>query len=223
LPKKIFVHGFITVDGQKMSKSLGNVIDPFELVEKYSSAGSPQVGTDAVRYFLLREIPSAEDGDFTYEKFEQRYNSDLANGVGNLLSRVRVMADNLKIKKLEIDLKFKIKNLKLKNKIRETKSSYKKNLENFRFNETLRAIWDLISFCDKYIEKERPWEDENYELRIKNQGVINDLLVALDNIAELLQPFLPETSDRIIKEIARDKKTGKFKNKKGKLLFPKLN
>ncbi len=70
LPKNIFVHGFITSDGQKMSKSFGNIIDPFELVKKY--------GADAVRYFLLREIPPSEDGDFTYEKFEERYNADLA-------------------------------------------------------------------------------------------------------------------------------------------------
>jgi methionyl-tRNA synthetase len=78
-PRTIFVHGFINVAGQKMSKSLGNVIDPFELVKKY--------GVDAVRYFLLREIPSVEDGDFTYEKFETRYNADLAGGIGNLVAR----------------------------------------------------------------------------------------------------------------------------------------
>lgn len=201
LPKKIFVHGFITVDGEKMSKSLGNVIDPFGLVEKY--------GTDAVRYFLLREIPSAEDGDFTYEKFEQRYNSDLASGIGNLVARVRVMADGVG---------FKENNLKtIEPKIKETRKNYKKALEAFKFNEALRSIWDLISFCDKYIEKEKPWEKKENSSR-----VLGNLLIVLDNIAELLQPFLPETSDRIIKEIARDKKTGKFANKKGELLFPKI-
>jgi len=199
LPKKIFVHGFITVDGQKMSKSLGNVIDPFELVEKY--------GTDAVRYFLLREIPSAEDGDFTYEKFEQRYNSDLASGIGNLLARVRVMADGIG---------FKENNLKtIEPKIKEIRKNYKKALEEFKFNEALRSIWDLISFCDKYIEKEKPWEKKE-----NSPKVLGDLLIVLDNIAELLQPFLPETSDRIKKEIER--KNGKFANKRGKPLFPKI-
>ncbi len=84
LPKSIFVHGFITSDGQKMSKSLGNVVSPFELIEKY--------GADAVRYFLLREIPSTEDGDFTIEKFENRYNADLASGLGNLVARVITLA-----------------------------------------------------------------------------------------------------------------------------------
>lgn len=201
LPNTIFVHGYLTSDGQKMSKSLGNVIDPFELVEKYK--------TDAVRYFLLREIPSAEDGDFTYEKFEQRYNSDLASGIGNLLARVRVMADGIG---------FKENNLKtVEPKIKETRKNYKKALEEFKFNEALKSIWDLISFCDKYIEKEKPWDKKE-----NSSQVLGNLLIVLDNIAELLQPFLPETSDRIIKEIAGDKKTGEFVNKRGKLLFPKI-
>jgi methionyl-tRNA synthetase len=85
--KQVFIHGFITANGQKMSKSLGNVINPFELVEKY--------GVDAVRYYLLREILPPDDGDFTYEKFEQRYNSDLAGGVGNLVARVLGIAGRI--------------------------------------------------------------------------------------------------------------------------------
>ncbi len=193
LPKNIFVHGFITADGKKMSKSLGNVIDPFELVKKY--------GVDAVRYYLLREIPSAEDGDFTYEKFEQRYNSDLASGIGNLLARVRTMAEK----------GFK-NNDSLKKEIDRAKKEYIKALESFKFNEALKAVWDLISFCDKYIEKEKPWEKDSPE-------VLGALLVCLDNIAELLEPLLPETAKRIKKEIVRN---NKFINKKGNLLFPKI-
>jgi len=216
LPDTIFVHGYLTSGGQKMSKSLGNVIDPFELVEKYGSASSPQVGTDAVRYFLLREIPSTEDGDFTYEKFEGRYNSDLASGIGNLLARVKAMADNVNPKS-QIPNPNQIPNPKLQEIVDETRKKYKKALEEFKFNEALRAIWGLISFCDKYIEKERPWEKKE-----NSSQVLGNLLVILDNIAELLQPFLPETSERIIKEIVRDKKSGKFKNKRGKLLFSKV-
>lgn len=212
LPKSILVHGYLTSDGQKMSKSLGNVIDPFELVEKY--------GTDAVRYYLLREIPSTEDGDFTYEKFEQRYNSDLASGIGNLLARVRVMAEGISFPAGGWSaVGGKEDNLKIvEPKIKETRENYKKALEEFKLNETLKAIWDLISFCDKYIEKERPWEKKE-----NSSQVLGNLLVILDNIAELLQPFLPETSERIIKGIARDKKSGKFINKRGKLLFPRLD
>jgi len=199
LPKKIFVHGFISVNGQKMSKSLGNVINPFKLVDKY--------GVDAVRYFLLREIPSAEDGDFTYEKFEQRYNSDLASGIGNLVARVRTMAEKVG---------FKPGNIKeVEPKIKEIQKKYKKALQEFKFNETLASVWELISFCDKYIEEKKPWEHES-----NSAQALDNLLITLDNIAELLEPFLPETSKRVKKEIAR--KNNKFLNAKSSALFPRL-
>lgn len=206
LPKAILVHGFITVNGQKMSKSLGNVIDPFELVKKY--------GTDAVRYFLLREIPPAEDGDFTYEKFEGRYNSDLASGLGNLVARVTTLGAKLKIKNEK--LRITEQNSKI---IQETWRKYKTSLENFKFNEALNSIWELISFCDRYIEKERPWEESNNQLLI-----ISNLLFTLANIAQMLRPFLPETSEKIFKQLGikpTDKKF-KFKIKKEKPLFPRI-
>lgn len=198
LPKLIFVHGFITVGGQKMSKSLGNVIDPFELVKKY--------GTDAVRYYLLREITPTEDGDFTYEKFEQRYNADLAGGIGNLLARTIALANKLKSKSEKV--KITTENLKLKKAVKEAERKYKKHLEDYRFNESLKSIGDLISFCDKYINENKPWEGK------KNASkVVGDVLFALNEIAGLLSPFLPETSERIKKAV---------KNNKAEILFPKV-
>ncbi len=185
LPKTIFIHGFITVAGQKMSKSLGNVIDPFKLVEKY--------GTDAVRYYLLREIPSTEDGDFTYEKFEQRYNSDLADGIGNLVARVQKLAE---IFNLQFSISNKFSNPDFQKIINKTQKNYRKALDEFKFNETLKSIWELISFCDKYIEEKKPWQS-------KDKKVISDLLVVLDNIAGLLEPFLPETSEKIKKRTTK--------------------
>jgi len=198
LPKTIFVHGFITVGGQKMSKSLGNVIDPFELVEKY--------GTDAVRYFLLREASPFEDLDFTYQKFEKRYNSDLAAGLGNLVARVITMAARLN-SKFEILNSKQIQNSKFKTMINKTQKNWKRALDEFKFNEALISIWELISFCDKYIEKEHPWEKSKKQI-----SVINDLLISLKNIAHFLEPFLPETSGKIQKQI---------ESKKPKILFPK--
>ena len=195
LPKTIFVHGFITVAGQKMSKSLGNVVDPFELVKKY--------GTDAVRYFFLREIPATEDGDFTYDKFEQRYNADLANGLGNLVARVITLAK----KSIIQNPKSKI-NPKFKTRIDKTRREYKKALEQFKFNEALISVWELISFCDRYIEKEKPWEEKSTQ-----KGVISNLLFAVNNIAELLQPFLPGTSEKIFQQL---------KTRKSKPLFPRI-
>jgi len=189
LPKTIFVHGFITVGGQKMSKSLGNIIDPFELVKKY--------GTDAVRYFLLREIPSTEDGDFTYEKFEKRYNADLAAGIGNLVARVITLA---KIPNSKSQISKQIPNPKFQNIINQTWKNYHKALEEFKFNEALISIWDLISFCDRYIEKERPWEKSE-----RQKSTILNLQFALTEIAKLLEPFLPKTSEKILKQIETKK------------------
>lgn len=193
LPKKIFVHGFITVDGKKMSKTLGNVIDPVELVNKY--------GVDAVRYFFLREIPSSEDGDFSYERFEERYNGELANGLGNLVSRTIALANKLDNVVIEGEDRF-IK------AVEGTKKKVYSSLDSFKFNEGLKHIWELISLCDKYIGEEKPWEDIEGKRK-----VIENVLFVLDNISDLLYPFLPNVSEEI-KEI--------IKTKKKKNLFPRL-
>lgn len=193
--KQIFIHGFITAGGQKMSKSLGNVVDPFELVKKY--------GADAVRYFLLREITPTEDGDFTIEKFEQRYNADLAGGIGNLVARTIVMAGKIEIRnsKSETNPKFKIQ-------IEETKKSVEKHLEEFKFNESLKSVWELITFCDKYINEEKPWEGKENALQ-----VVSDVLFVLSEISDLLLPFMPETAEKIKKAI---------ETQKSEILFPRL-
>lgn len=196
LPKAVLVHGFITSGGQKMSKSLGNVIDPFELTKKY--------GVDALRYYLFRESSPFEDLDFTFEKFEKRYNSDLADGLGNLVARIITLTAKLKIK----DLRFKIKDSRLNKEIEKTGKNWRKALGNFKFNEALISIWDLIGFCDRYIEKERPWEESENQ-----KEVISNLLFTIGEIAKLLEPFLPETSEKIGEQI---------KTKKTKPLFPRI-
>jgi len=193
LPKKIFVHGFINVDGQKMSKSLGNVVDPFLLVDKY--------GTDAVRYYLLREISSSEDGDFSYGKFEQRYNGDLAGGIGNLLSRTIALSTKLNVSQTK-------SSSKINKAVNTANKEYQKYLNGFKFNEALKSIWELIGFCDKYIDKEKPWEAKK-----NDSQVVSDLFFALQNIADLLYPFLPETSEKI-KQL--------LKEKKREALFPRI-
>jgi methionyl-tRNA synthetase len=208
LPKVIFVHGFITVADQKMSKSLGNVIDPFELVEKY--------GTEPVRYFLLREIPAAGDGDFTYEKFEARYNADLASGLGNLVARVLTVAEKIKPQLIEGEFQ----NPELTEEINNVRKKYEKFLDEFKFNEVLASIWELISFCDKYIDRKRPWEETENQT-----AIIADLLYVIGNIAKMLQPFLPETSEKIFQQLGIKPTEEKwhFEIKNGKSLFPRLN
>ena len=195
LPRKILVHGFITVGGQKMSKSLGNIVNPLEIIEKY--------GADPLRYFLLRESSPFEDLDFTFEKFKKRYNSDLAGGIGNLVARVITLARKSEVQSSRL----KIKNQKLKAEIEKTKEEWEKSLEEFRFNESLIAVWNLVSFCDKFLQEEKPWET-------KEKKVISDLLAVLAEIAKLIGPFLPETSKKILKQI---------KSKKPTILFPKIS
>lgn len=205
LPKQLLVHGFITSGGRKMSKSIGNVIDPLELVKKY--------GIDPIRYFLLREISPTEDGDFTYERFEERYNSDLADGLGNLLSRILTMAEKVLPEGTEYAPDAEFENL-----FRQVSGELRKSMDEFRFNDALGVIWKLIGYCDRYVEKKRPWETKDVQ-------VLKNLLAALMTIALLLKPFLSVTPDKIFNQLGVDpegKKPWRFRIKKGDPLFPRF-
>jgi len=195
--KQIFIHGFINLEGRKVSKSAGMVLpNPIELVDKY--------GIDAVRYYLLREIPAYEDGDFSIQKLEERYNADLANGLGNLTARILtlVIKNNLiKAKKPQKEI-FKL--------VEETKKDCAKAIEEFEFNRALESIWKLISFCDRYIEKNKPWGLADKK---KLEQILSNLLYGLSEIADLIAPFLPEASEKIKSQI----KSGKLE-----ILFPRI-
>ncbi len=182
--KQIFIHGFITSNGQKISKSLGNVVDPYDLVNKY--------GTDATRYFLLSKMNPFEDSDFTYEKFEEAYNSDLANGLGNLVSRVAKLAENKK---------YEIKSMENENKIFPEVSLL---VEQFQFEKALQLIWEKIKILDKYINDEKPWEKSDAEAAkiLTNIIVGNQDFVSIKDIAYTLQIFIPETALNIQKIFA---------------------
>jgi len=205
LPTSVFVHGFITSGGVKMSKSLGNTVNPLELTGKY--------GADAVRYYLLREISAYEDGDFSYEKFEARYNADLANGLGNFAARTLTLAESAVIKldtalEQSVDLE-----------IKKAKKAVEENLDKFKFNEASAAIWELISFGDKYVNEKQPWNIRHQTSDFRLQTITN-LIVILDNVAALLKPFLPETAEKITKAINWE--GDKLQVKKIASLFPRL-
>ena len=172
LPKKLLVHGFITVDGQKMSKTIGNVVDPVEIAKKY--------GSDALRYYLLKEIPSGEDGDFSEKKFEALYNGDLANGLGNFVSRVKKLAQNEGIGE-ENPGEFSAQ-------VEELKTKLDGDIRNFKLNEALFKIWELISRGDKYMNDKEPW-------KTKDKQTIANLLYLANRITEITEPFLPGASE----------------------------
>jgi methionyl-tRNA synthetase len=182
LPRSIFVHGYVTVEGKKISKSLGNVIDPFALVKKY--------GADPIRYYLLKEISPYQDGDFSLVRFKEVYNADLANGLGNLVQRVARLCE--------------IKNYSGKH------SSHKKipsqftsegvggftyHMENFEFNLALEEIWREIKDVDILIDKEKVWKLSDKDVKNHLERAIESIL----DIAYLLKPFLPKTAEKIEK------------------------
>jgi len=190
LPKTEFVHGYITVEGQKISKTLGNVIDPFDLVGKF--------GQEAVRYYLLREIPAWGDGDFSISRFKELYNGELANGLGNLVARVaRLCADT----KLNLPQK---KNFKFKKTVLD-------ELKNFRFDRALISLWGNVSDLDKKINEQKPWELQGPTLK----KAIAPIAHEIREIAFNLSPFLPKTSKIIL-----DQFTGKVTAQDP--LFPRI-
>ncbi len=183
--KQIFIHGFITVNGQKISKSLGNVVNPIELVKKY--------GTDPVRYFLLSKIHPFEDGDFTIEKFEDAYNADLANGLGNLVARVAKLAENLTISdNPTVDkIAHEIPTLPKK-----TLTPYTQAIEKYEFDEVLKLLWQDVKIVDQYINEWQPWKLTGEKLT----RVVSVAVDALRYLSTQLKPFLPETAEKIEKQ-----------------------
>lgn len=178
LPKNLFVHGHITMNGEKMSKSIGNVVSPSEVLSKY--------GADPFRYYFLRHIPSYNDGDFSWETFEASYNNELANELGNAVQRTAAM-----IQKYQDGIIGQI-----------PESSHDSRpvlmaIENCRFDRALDEIWDQVRGLNQYIEEEKPWAIA----KIGDEQHLREVLAyqasCLIEIADLLTPFLPETAERI--------------------------
>jgi len=185
LPKALFVHGYFTVNGQKMSKSLGNVADPVEFIQKYSA--------DGLRYYLLRDISPTGDGDFSEKKLIEAYNSDLANGLGNLISRVAKLCENANFRKT--------KTVQNQKHVSNFDEDYKKALEEYRFNDGLAIIWGKISRLDKFINDEKPWNLlKTNDERLKS--VLEHSVDQIQEIGELLKPFLPETAEKITQQFS---------------------
>jgi methionyl-tRNA synthetase len=206
LPKSIFVHGFITVEGEKMSKTLGNIIDPAELSQKY--------GSDAVRYYLLREISTYEDGDYSKKKFEERYNADLANGIGNLVSRVATLGE--RITPVEFDFEKDIDD-SIKKECERISADYEKSISEIKLNDALVSAWELVSVADKYINEKKPWAEKDSE---EFRKIIINSCYLIDVIKNLVCPFIPSAAEKISEQISYSESV--FKINKGATLFPRI-
>jgi methionyl-tRNA synthetase len=185
LPKNIAVHGFFTINGEKMSKSLGNVIAPQELIDLF--------GVDATRYLLLSQFPFGNDGDFSIDKLKETYNSQLVNGLGNLVQRVITVANKLEVK---IEIKKIISGLEIK---------------NFNFYENIRKIQQDIDLANKYVAQNKPWELAVASEEAKE--VIEHLSAQINIIASNIEPFMPSISKEIIKQL---------ESSKPEILFPRI-
>jgi len=176
LPKTLFVHEYFTVNGQKMSKTIGNVIDPIELIEKH--------GADPLRYYFLAKFSPFQDGDFSEDKFKEVYNADLANGLGNLVARVARLCE-------------KVKHQAKENK-EELNKDVQEKLSEYKFNEAISFVWNKIAEIDKKINREEPWKLADEDLKKTLEVYVSDI----QTIGTNLRPFLPETAEKILKQFS---------------------
>ena len=193
LPKQVFAHGWWTIEGEKMSKTRGNFIDPKEITAKY--------GVDALRYFIFREVPFGQDGDFSMEAFKKRFNADLANDLGNLLSRtLNMAAKNLG----EIPQSYTNAQSSLLKKAEETQKIYDDNMQALAFDKALDAVWALAGYMNKYIDEKKPWSLAKTDPE-KTKEILLELVFALRYFGAWLAPFMPASAQEISRRLASGK------------------
>lgn len=200
LPKSVAIHGFLTLNHEKISKSTGNIIDPNDWVEKF--------GADAVRYFLLREVPFDAHGDVSEEKLRARYEGDLANGLGNLVSRITTL--------IEKNLEGVIPALVEPTAVALNEQDVEKLIEEYKFHEALAKIWEWVAEGNKIVDENKLWELPKTDMD-KFTRVSKEVLLILEITAKHLLPFIPDTAQKIINVVTAEKIT------KAEPLFPRID
>lgn len=242
VPKQVFGHGFFTINGEKISKSLGNAIDPVELAKKYS--------VDAIKYFMMKEIPFGTDSDFSLKRLEDRYKGDLSDDLGNLLNRSLIMIEKYTLgtvpapdrgvheqplhRSLELNAKMFFKD---QNAAKDPQRDIDNYYQWFGFSLILGHLWDYIRSINKYIDQTKPWVLFKENRKAELDTVLYNIIQAMKIIAILLYPVMPDTANRIFSQIGLDQKVEKtdylkdtkwgtikpgLKIKRGELLFPPL-
>lgn len=181
LPERVFAHGFFTIDGEKISKSLGNAIDPVELAQDF--------GVDAVRYFLMREISFGEDGDFSRSRLEQRYDGELASELGNLVNRVLVMANKYGVGAIA-------------EKAPVLPSEYHQAMIDIRLHDALQEVFRVVREANQYIDQQAPWKLAKEGKQDEVVAVLTTLLTMIAQIAGMLTPFMPTTAETITAQLS---------------------
>jgi methionyl-tRNA synthetase len=192
--EKVYINSFLTSGGQKMSKSLGNVISPYEMIDKF--------GTDGTRYLLLSLNTFGDDMDITWQGMTEKYNADLANGLGNLVGRV---SNLLEKNKIETELK--------KGDNKKLTAEFNQLVNDFKFDEALKILWNVLRQGDEVLSDKKPWKMEDMkEIKKVLEPIAQDIL----NVAVLLRSFMPEVAEKIITQFSAKQ------IKKGESLFPRI-
>ncbi len=230
LPKQIFGHGWLVIDGGKMSKSVGNVVDPKVLVDRY--------GSDAIRYFLLREIAFGQDGNFTNEALITRMNSDLANDFGNLVSRTVAMIEKYFDGTLPAEQESNELDIQVQDLVTQAINKAESHMEKMLFNDALNDIWTIVRRLNKYIDETTPWVlSKDVANNPKLANVLYTLAEGIRIVSVMIQPFMPQTPTKVWEQLGVEegdlttwdsiKEWGKISKtltaKKGDIIFPRID